>query len=281
MTGKKKRVIGIWATWEVVFNMAIIYKIQNKQNGKVYIGQTKVSLDWRLENNFCGHFKRALIENSHCKIHNALRKYGKEAFTYEVIEERNNDSFSDRTELKNWLNNREIYWVQYYKSYLSEFGYNMTKGGNMYLAASNDFKQKISISVKNYCKLHPEEVARISKDKIRNSKISKSKTLAWSSLSHEQYTNLCFKISNGTKQAMQKPEVREQMLKNHSLAMEKRRGIRHSQEHNCKISNSTKSAMQRPEVREKQLAGIRLRQTVMKAQKELDDRLNFLLLKEA
>ena len=47
----------------------------------------------------------------------AIKKYGKENFIIELIEE-------VRTEE---LNSREIYWISYYDSY--EKGYNNTKGG--------------------------------------------------------------------------------------------------------------------------------------------------------
>lgn len=47
----------------------------------------------------------------------AIKKYGKENFIIELIEE-------VRTED---LDNREKYWISYYNSY--EEGYNCTKGG--------------------------------------------------------------------------------------------------------------------------------------------------------
>lgn len=108
--------------------MPCIYKIENKINHKIYIGQTKRTLDWRLNNTWCGHFHKA---NSGCKSYlcNALRKYGKDNFIYEVIEERDSTSFENKQELVNWLNDREIYWISYYHSNCHEFGYNKTKGG--------------------------------------------------------------------------------------------------------------------------------------------------------
>lgn len=107
--------------------MAIIYKIENKQNGKIYIGQTKRTLDWRLNNSWCGHFHLAFNANSSGYLHTALRKYGKDSFTYEIIEENNNLA---KEELKKWLNEREEYWIAYYQSNKHEFGYNKTKGGS-------------------------------------------------------------------------------------------------------------------------------------------------------
>ena len=51
-------------------------------------------------------------------IHKAIAKYGKENFTLEVIEETED----------NLLNEREMYWIQYYDSYKK--GYNQTLGGD-------------------------------------------------------------------------------------------------------------------------------------------------------
>lgn len=49
-------------------------------------------------------------------MHNAILKYGKEAFTKEVIEY--NVPVED-------LDNRETYWIKYYKSYIRDYGYNI------------------------------------------------------------------------------------------------------------------------------------------------------------
>jgi group I intron endonuclease len=98
--------------------MGIIYKITHKETSKCYIGQTKMSLEWRLNNKWCGHFTRATSDCGKSYISNAIYKYGKEAFTYEIIEECDNDK----------LNEREIYWISFYNSFND--GYNQTTGGN-------------------------------------------------------------------------------------------------------------------------------------------------------
>lgn len=109
--------------------MAQIYKIQNKIDSKIYIGQTSESLEWRLHSEWIGHFKRAFIENNDKPFYVALRQYGKENFIYEVIEERDNSSFSSRKARISWLNEREKYWIEHYKSYNRDFGYNISHGG--------------------------------------------------------------------------------------------------------------------------------------------------------
>lgn len=93
--------------------MGIIYKVTCLINGKVYIGQTINSLAKRKSQ----HIYNA-IDKDNNKFHNAIRKYGEENFNWEIIEEIDNDLLDDR----------EIYWIQYYNSYKS--GYNSTIGGN-------------------------------------------------------------------------------------------------------------------------------------------------------
>lgn len=56
----------------------IIYKITNKINGKVYIGQTTDSLSRRKS----GHIQAA-TSGSKSKLYSAMRKYGVENFEFE------------------------------------------------------------------------------------------------------------------------------------------------------------------------------------------------------
>ena len=89
-----------------------IYKITNTLNGKVYIGQSKnISQRWK------AHRTRYQTEDS--LLYRAMRKYGIENFTFEVIEECDIDQ----------LNDREIYWIAYYQANNCEKGYNLTIGG--------------------------------------------------------------------------------------------------------------------------------------------------------
>lgn len=93
-----------------------IYKITNKINGKIYVGQTTKTLTERFQKHCWGttakdiyHFNMAIKE--------AIRKYGKENFIIELIEEVEQDK----------LDEREVYWISYYDSYNK--GYNCTLGG--------------------------------------------------------------------------------------------------------------------------------------------------------
>lgn len=93
----------------------IIYIIRNKINSKVYIGQTTSDVATR----FHQHLKKSTISTRHYKIYNAIKKYGKENFFIEILEE--NVPIDQ-------LNQREIFYIEKYDSF--ENGYNSSKGGD-------------------------------------------------------------------------------------------------------------------------------------------------------
>ena len=98
--------------------MSLIYKITNLKNDKIYIGKTSRDLHVRwLEH--CRDAKNYHENNN--PLHAAIRKYGKENFLCEVIE----DNIP-----KEKINEREKYFIKYYKSKSHESGYNITDGGD-------------------------------------------------------------------------------------------------------------------------------------------------------
>lgn len=107
----------------------IIYKATNLINNKTYIGQTVLDLNTRRrqhENSYkyksCYAFSRA------------IKKYGKENFKWEVI---------DTATTVEELNEKESYYIEFYKSLTSQNGYNLKGGGdNSFL--TEEVKQKIS-----------------------------------------------------------------------------------------------------------------------------------------
>lgn len=97
----------------------IIYKITNIINGKIYIGQTSESIKQR----FYRHMGYQSLDFD-TKFYRAVRKYGRENFVIEQI-----DSAKNQKE----LDEKEIYWINYYNSV--DAGYNMKatigkKGGD-------------------------------------------------------------------------------------------------------------------------------------------------------
>lgn len=92
----------------------LIYKITNKINGRVYIGQTIRTLKQR----FTAHCTR---NGCRSYIGKAIKAHGKDNFTIEEI-----DTASSLEE----LNKKEIYWIKYYNSTDLSVGYNLTYGGD-------------------------------------------------------------------------------------------------------------------------------------------------------
>lgn len=95
--------------------MAYIYKITNKINNKIYIGKTLFSIEKRWQEH-CHDSKINTKEKR--PLYSAMRKYGIENFCIEKIEECSEDI----------VNEREIYWIEYYGSF--KYGYNATEGGD-------------------------------------------------------------------------------------------------------------------------------------------------------
>ena len=92
--------------------MAKIYKVTNKINGKFYIGRTSYE---KLRMRKSTHKWYANNKNTNLPFPNALRKYGVEAFEWEILEECNNTE----------AGKREIYWIEQLRPQ-----YNATLGGD-------------------------------------------------------------------------------------------------------------------------------------------------------
>lgn len=94
----------------------VIYKVTNLINNKIYIGQTIQTLSKRKRT----HINDSL--NPTCPFHHAIKKYGKENFKWEII---------DKAFSFNELNEKEIFWIDFYDCYANpKKGYNALKGGS-------------------------------------------------------------------------------------------------------------------------------------------------------
>lgn len=89
----------------------IIYKIENKINGKIYIGQTKKDVSRRIATH---------IKNNKHYVQKALNKYGLESFVISVI---------DEARTQESLDEKEKYWIKFYNCRAPK-GYNCTDGGD-------------------------------------------------------------------------------------------------------------------------------------------------------
>ena len=108
----------------------IIYKITNLLDGKIYVGQTKKTLEKRIEQH---------KHNKHSCIGKAIQDLGLENFSYEIIEECN--SIEELLE-------REKFWIRELDSKFPN-GYNKSDGGEGVRGFSPKIKNfAVSISEK-------------------------------------------------------------------------------------------------------------------------------------
>ena len=115
----------------------------NVENGKVYIGQSK-----NIEHRWYCHVS-SLKNNHHYNtyLQNAWNKYGEEAFKFYIVET------CDLSE----LDEREIHYIAKYRSSNSNFGYNLTAGGNGTHNAPLETRKKMSESIKRHYENNPEK----------------------------------------------------------------------------------------------------------------------------
>lgn len=108
-----------------------IYMTTNLINNKKYIGQKQSNI-----------FLGEEYLGSGTYLLRAIRKYGRNSFSTEIIEEC--DSKED-------LDRREIYWISYYDAVNSNMFYNLQAGGQGSLKGSlhsEEWKKKTSLSLK-------------------------------------------------------------------------------------------------------------------------------------
>lgn len=174
-----------------------VYKIENKINNKVYIGQSIKSINE--SKSYYGSGKL---------IQYAINKYGIDNFEKTILIE-----CDSRAELDTW----EIHYIDEYNSI--EYGYNISSGGNGG-NLGEVVNGKISNTIKSMWKCgHYDDVdfpgwAGYTHTDESKSKISKSQT---GELGYWYGTKLTSehknKISEGTKQAFKRPEVYNNYLK--------------------------------------------------------------------
>lgn len=118
--------------------MLYIYKFTNKVTGKIYIGQTN-----NIEKRKRGHKSEAFNPKANgynLPFHAAIRKYDWKNFDFEILEEIPDDFGRE------YLNEREIFFIAYFKSLISENGYNLTKGGKGYNRNPLSFEEQVNLS---------------------------------------------------------------------------------------------------------------------------------------
>lgn len=100
-------------------------------NNKIYIGQTTQSLEMRANQ----HLRETnSIKKANTYFHDAIEKYGFDKFIFEQIDEAEN---------QNDLDEKERFWISYYHSNNSKYGYNLDSGGKTGCTKSQQTKDKI------------------------------------------------------------------------------------------------------------------------------------------
>lgn len=127
----------------------IIYKTTNLVNGKIYIGQDKNN-----NPNYYGSGKLLKL---------AMKKYGKENFKKEILEECNSEDH---------LNKREIFWITNCNSVDRKIGYNISDGSK-----EGDRKIGHEIAKNGIYNYWVEKYGKEEADKRRESKIEKLKNI--------------------------------------------------------------------------------------------------------
>lgn len=148
--------------------MYTVYLIENKINGKRYVGCTKYPVRIRFET----HCMDAKYHNGGCLLHEDMIKYGFNNFIYKPL-------------IKNIPRDKkqfyEILWIKKLNTYYKYGGYNCTYGGNGtkgYIFTDKDkqvISQRSKQSYQNRLKYNlPKEQQRI--DKIRHSQLGVRKS---------------------------------------------------------------------------------------------------------
>ncbi len=127
-----------------------------------YVGFTTQTLDRRWQN----HISDANTK-SPCVLHQAIRKYGKEAFTIELIAEYLDKDFA--------LNVCEEFWIRHLNTHVDADGYNMTYGGDKPPSfLGKKVKEETKIKIRNTLLGHT--VSEETRKKISEKNTGKTRT---------------------------------------------------------------------------------------------------------
>lgn len=116
-----------------------VYMHQNKINGKKYIGLTSQNIFYRFREDGNGY--------KHCSyFYNAIQKYGWNNFEHKVLLE--NLSKKEACE-------KEKYFIKLYSSNKSDYGYNLTSGGDGVCGYKHTIEER-------------KKISKIAKDRFEN-----------------------------------------------------------------------------------------------------------------
>lgn len=118
-----------------------IYKITNIETQKIYIGQTRTSIQRRFKQHLNNAF-RPNCSTYNNKLSKSIRKHGTDRFIIEIIKEITASSLGS---LCKQLDKEEIYYINLYKSTFNDYGYNIQNGGQYIYYTP----EQIELSIRN------------------------------------------------------------------------------------------------------------------------------------
>jgi len=131
-----------------------VYKITNHVNGKVYIGKSNTA-----KNRWKDHLaiaERQSPKNSYSYLHKSINKYGKDNFTFEIIEYFNDETLAYAAEQR---------YVLLYRANEHIYGMNMNSGGLGGMRHTQEIKDKISAKRIGF-KFSEESIEKMSKSHL-------------------------------------------------------------------------------------------------------------------
>ena len=194
-----------------VRNENIIYKATNVINGKMYIG-------------YCVSFKNRKNRHLKCaekgivtKFYNAIRKYGKDNFTWDILE--------DNVENINKLKEREVYYIKHLNTYND--GYNSTLGGDGGFTGHNSGQFKKGM--KPWC-----TGIKLSEEHIEKLKIA-DRTLSYKPVLQFDMNDNYIREFSSLKEAMELTKVNKQYISN---VCKKHKGFKSAGGYKWKFKNN-------------------------------------------
>lgn len=135
------------------FAVSGIYKIENKINHKVYIGQSK-----NIRVRFYTHIYNCFTLNKNHPLYCAIRKYGINKFTFTIIKK--------TYDLDLW----EVFFIKLYNSANSEYGYNILTGREFPEYLINSVMKKREYTFKKRGYIYSPEMLRYMSDSRKGNK---------------------------------------------------------------------------------------------------------------
>ena len=122
-----------------------VYMIINKINNKKYIGFTSLEIDKRFNQHMTGQGNARLL-------YNAVKKYGKDNFSVELIESNSDMNYTLKT--------LEPKYIKEYDTRNRNMGYNLSPGGNSTIGSKRTEEQKKKMSEQRKGKPRPESYGK-------------------------------------------------------------------------------------------------------------------------